>query len=166
MHAPADPEPGAGLWALPGIDQALRALYRDERQLSYLEIAEQLSTQFDCTISRNSVAGRVSRLQLPKRRTLGQHPRPAGAPKTPKTPKPMSLLEAPVMTIEPAIVPLEPDLPPGPLTVPGLEWRHCRWPIAGERELTEFCGKNRFGYSPYCPHHHGLAYTSPRVKWS
>lgn len=165
MHAPADP--GTGLWALPGIDQALRALYRDN--LSYLEISKQLTLQFDCTVSRNAVAGRVHRLRLPKRNTLGTrvtHARPASI-KPRKTRKPASLLqEVPVMTVEPDTIPLEPDPPPGPLTIPGLEWRHCRWPVSGEREHTEFCGSARYGSSPYCPEHHQRAYTSPRIKWT
>jgi hypothetical protein len=47
---------------------------------------------------------------------------------------------------------------PQPLRIIDLDSRHCKFPIGGEGEFTEFCGEERVVGWPYCSAHIARAY--------
>jgi GcrA cell cycle regulator len=44
------------------------------------------------------------------------------------------------------------------VTLMELNGRTCRWPVAGEREKTLFCGQRPVKGKPYCEGHYAIAY--------
>jgi hypothetical protein len=66
---------------------------------------------------------------------------------------------------EQAVVSDQSDAPEGDpvqtVALIDLTRQMCRWPIGDPKsEHFGFCGARREGLSPYCQHHHGIAYQS------
>jgi GcrA cell cycle regulator len=134
-------------------------------------------------ITRNAVIGKVSRLGLPRRKTMaringtrhrGKHqPHPWHKPKPQPTAKPFVFGKGPA---SPTV-----QLPTLPLPMPtaddkarvsfaDLEHTHCRWPVGETLNALPttpvFCGLDRMPGSSYCMGHHARAFVplSPRLR--
>ncbi len=119
--------------------------------------------------TRNSVIGRVHRLNLAKRVTTVNAPRKKP---TPKAYNPGAFRKSRAKPAEMRVVPVK---PPRPQEVPPPEARMislmdltpftCKWPIGhpGEPGFA-FCGAVPFPNRVYCEHHARLAYMPPKAR--
>lgn len=120
----------------------LRKLW--EKGLSISQIGEELG------VSRNAIAGKVYRLQLPKR----QSPI-SGAATAPKSGQKKS----------DAIADMDASELPLKLALRTINWSRskCSWPIGDPKSTSfRFCGKAVVVGKPYCNEHCFDAYTTSR----
>jgi GcrA cell cycle regulator len=133
-------------------------------------------------LTRNAVIGKVSRLHLPRRKTvtrlagaagirnLGKHqPHPWHKPKPPQRPnfpasRAVFRTDAPPL---PVISPAEFDVPR--IATADLEPHHCRFPCVSDvREVGAFapifCGLKPVPGLPYCEVHSRRAFQPPQVR--
>jgi GcrA cell cycle regulator len=119
--------------------------------------------------SRSAILGKIHRLGLMRKK------RP---PPPPQPPKPAAVAPArrntQAITLAPRIVPrprvVVSTAPPlvGMRMVPllELEANWCRWPEDGDPQVKGigflFCGADRQGTGPYCPHHDHRSRSGPR----
>ena len=129
-----------------------------ELKKTFLETAAILNKQFGKSYTRSAIGGRAWRLRLCSPNAAA--PR-VGVPQ-PRTPARVAASEAQRKPAQPILrrviqmpYPIRCDDPEA-LNVPLVELRdsHCRWPVAGERAHTLFCGRLRLEASSYCPRHH------------
>lgn len=122
-------------------------------------------TQFLPGRSRNAIVGLAHRMGWGATRTLAK---PLALPlagarkgtlREPSAPRPL-----PPMPILPVLRPEPPPAPPvaGGVLLDDLKSTHCRWPSGNEPPYV-FCGATPKGLSPYCAHHHGMAYTKHKA---
>ena len=134
------------------LDEKLRALWA--QGLSMSQIAGQIGR------SKNSVAGRVHRLDLPPRGSPIFH---NGAKQEVKTERQHTrrLAEPKPKIKRQQVSPLLRRLNFAPL--PGAFVNGCRWPMWNntERATQRFCGAARHNHWPYCAEHGMIAY-APR----
>ena len=128
-------------------------------------------------VSRNSIAGKVHRLGLPKRQSpiLGKTASDAAsetASKTTKKAAPKTAKKTAPKTAGKTSVPITPPEPivwsedsPLKLVLRNLDWSRnkCSWPT-GDPQNTDFkfCGKKVVAGKPYCNDHCFEAYTTTR----
>lgn len=137
-------------------------------------IAEALTKQFDGTVSRSAIVSYYSRYpdKLKSAPLTGKLKAEAGTPLEPvakkKIKRPSMLLvstgthfAAPKKASAPAAVdPVTVTIPvPDPLLLRlfELERNHCKWPVAGDRENTLFCGADQVDNGPYCACHKAMS---------
>jgi GcrA cell cycle regulator len=130
----------------------LRELYGDG--LSCAEIAAELGGG----ATRNAVIGKIERMGL-NDGSCARKPRAARVAKAPAPPKIAEVSRSPeearaVVIIEEAPAPID------GVTLFAARENHCRWPLGDPRDLESFrfCGASKFGETPYCRAHHGLAF--------
>ena len=120
----------------------LEALWKKGLPIS--EIGKELG------VSRNSIAGKVNRLGLEKRRSPigsggGQGKAAGGRPQA-------------IQDMDPSELPLK-------MALRTIDWSHskCSWPIGDPKENEfSFCGKEVVQGKPYCNDHCFEAYTTGR----
>ena len=133
-----------GVWhRTPLLDARFHELLKATPKLTYTEIAQRLSVEFNVQFTKNSCIGHGRRAGVPKRQPPRNYagrrgrvlkPRPASVPKLQLTPRP------------------KPRPKPGTLTLMQLEPKDCRWP-EGDRAPFLFCGLPQLEGSSYCPAH-------------
>jgi GcrA cell cycle regulator len=128
----------------PGLDERLIELHGNP-DLSAQRIADQLSVEFNLSLSRNAVIGRTHRLKLAARPT----PPPSKKPR-------VRLSVVPPPPPKPVVV-----YPAGPVSLLDLDSGRCKWPVSGP-PAAQFCGMAQATGSPYCPMHSALAFNKPR----
>ena len=155
--------PEHGPWLTPGLVARLCELYEAPELLTYGDIATQLSAEFNLSLTRFSIVGKIFRLKLPSRNV------PAGRRTIADTRQQQPAEESITMTTEPSpeMIP-EPDEPKsrsytgyqrsiGQTSIDNLKSHHCKWPF-GTWPDTTFCGKHRHDSAPYCKAHCKEAY--------
>ena len=124
----------------------LKVLWKKDLPLS--EIGKELG------VSRNSIAGKASRLGLQKRRS------PIGG--TASKEKPSAGRTRSIQDMDPGELPLK-------LALRTIDWSHakCSWPV-GDPKTNEFrfCGEGVVQGKPYCNQHCFEAYTTGRESGS
>jgi hypothetical protein len=114
--------------------------------------------------TRSAISGKVARMKLRRGVNPGSkgHPAHNKGKKMPGRKKAIKKLpEAPHLFSagRPPPPPAPPDTPP-PQRVGVFELKtwHCRFPVAGDRASTLFCGGERYDRLPYCYDHCRVAY--------
>jgi GcrA cell cycle regulator len=121
-------------------------LHRDKRQLSFEQIAAELSAKFNIELSRNACIGKARRLGLPMRDS------------TPRPPRQRYLKPVKVERVEAPIEPIEarvPELRIGGLTIHQTREGDCKWPLGPMHAHPPFmyCGEPSLLGRPYCKTH-------------
>lgn len=132
------------IWTKPRVEM-LKAMWADG--LSGALIAHEFGLQ-GVVISRNAVVGKAVRLGLAREQrsplqSIRRHPGGVNRIFERKT-KPL-----PELT---------PALSANPVTLMGLESRHCRWPLGEPSHDMLYCGDTAELDQPYCSTHCRLAY--------
>ncbi len=136
------------------------------------EIAQRLTTELRCNMTRNAVIGKVYRMGLENGRTRGNY---VARPRKPRGPrKPRVAIGDRGWQAKPRMVPVvEPiavadeDIPTEQrCTLDQFTNETCRWPLPGD-PVEFFCGKldaDLAAGRAYCWHHFGRAYqaSAPR----
>lgn len=166
----------------------LRALHKILPELSFVDIAEQMSIAFNVELSKNACIGMARRLQLPERKThkftkatramieARRHmhkppPKPTTKPRPRPQPQPPSdKVVVPIIaeqsqqphwrpgSIWPVEVPMLPASS-GRKTLYQLSHRDCRFPL-GSGPPYAYCGNTVQLKSTYCPHHHRVMFNN------
>jgi hypothetical protein len=125
---------------------------RQAEGVSQGQIADELNR------SKNSVAGKVFRLKLPRAdkvlvfRTPKSRPKHSPKPRPPKSAQPM------VKKVKPPTLPPE-DPPKDGVPLIKLRHHHCRNVVGrGKDGLATYCGKPRKWQSSFCDAHHKIFY--------
>ena len=137
-------------------DAAMRQCLADG--MTFKETAEFLTERFGRRYTRSAIGGRCNRIRVQSlnppacRKGAKQEWTPAREAASQARRKPAQPL------IQPRVIPMRCDDVEA-LNVPLVELRdsHCRWPVAGERAHTLFCGRLRLEASSYCPRHHDIS---------
>ena len=131
----------------------LRALWADGH--STAEIGRRLG------VSKNSVVGKVHRLDLPGRPSPIRPPG-SGTPRPRPHPRPPRLADImPLRSVPPEPVQPRPAIAPR-IDPPVLGTLPCCWPIGQPKTASfRFCDQPNEAGKPYCPEHCGLAYERP-----
>ena len=131
-------------------------------------------------VSKNSIVGKVHRLQLPARpspirkksdkeketavETTEKTSTPAKAEKKSETTENTAKAHVHKETVVPQATP-EKKIVPGKLKLTDLDNHTCRWPIGDPKdENFHFCGKKVRVGQTYCEEHSALAYVKPTKK--
>lgn len=144
----------------PRIDDRMRELHA--LKLSFTDISARLNADFGLSTTRNACIGRGRRIGLEKRAW------PPPRPVMPKPPKPRRSRKGKKRWIPPPappIVPEEPEVIPGRLTMLQLGRQTCRWPSGTNAPYT-YCGDPIYDDRPYCHAHCKLSYQKPEKTWS
>lgn len=125
----------------------------DNAEISYADIAQILSREFDVCLTKNSVIGKARRLAISKRDPKS----PAKTRSSPEIPAmPRFVFEPPYLA------------PPGPrndmITILELTHNTCHWPH-GDNPPFLFCGKPVRKAAVYCPYHYGISYGHVRQEF-
>jgi hypothetical protein len=124
-------------------DKIAYALFQKQCGLSASQIAESLGT------TKGSVLGKFRRMGLSKPLVRRTDVRP-----TTKVPKGKAYVAA---KREALAKNGNPHLPPGSLSILDLKADDCRWPVT-DRPPHLFCGRVKWGGSPYCAEHSSRAW--------
>lgn len=151
------------------------ARFTDEEDQTIREMAgaRKSGTDIAATLNRarSSIIQRARRLGMPLRGKDG--PAKPAAPKPPKVKaaKPVKLLAGNIAnkresrTHDPVFKHVTPSVPLRPLMVALIDLRPnmCRFPVAGDRADTLFCG-HPMEQRAYCAAHARLCYTAPEAR--
>jgi GcrA cell cycle regulator len=132
-----------------------------EDGMTFEQIRAAVNDRFGTNYTRCAVAGRVMRLGLKSKNPPAA---PKGVPQA-RTPARVAASQArrkPAQIIPRRVIQMSTPVRRDDveaLNVPLIELRdsHCRWPVAGEREHTLFCGRLRLEDSSYCPAHDAVS---------
>lgn len=111
-------------------------------------------------VTRNVIIGKVHRLQqaglLPHRGNMRPVAAVARQPRVKAAKAPSPAVGAPVPELHPDFA----------QTIEAVGKAHCRWPIGDPvDEQFRFCGRPKFGESPYCEGHFTVSY-QPKKTWA
>jgi GcrA cell cycle regulator len=139
----------------PELDNRLTELHKITPQLSFTQIAKEMSGEFDLRLSRNAVIGRAHRIGLPARSVVNITRRP-------RKPKLVKLIRSmPIKDFKP-IEPICQQVPDneGRMDLLSLTIKTCKYPF-GDRAPYRFCGGCTSEDTPYCAEHIKLTYREP-----
>jgi len=147
-----------GPWLKPGIEARLIELHGEG--LSFREIAEKLSAEYDVTLTKNAIAGRCHRLCL----KLRVKPRAYGPKEIRKRKRKPIMIEVKIIEPVEVVEPVEEFKPPlEGIDLLDLQFDDCRFPF-GEHPHIRYCGKPQFRRS-YCCEHFEKSYVVPKMRW-
>ena len=149
------PLPGVRVWTEPLVAR-FKALLEQFPRLSYSQIADQLTTEFNIPLTKNSCIGYGRRIGVPKRQPpaqgtrgswlFAQPPHKPSRPRRPRVPKQRlpKFIRQPTRTFD-------------KLQIWQLERGECRWPV-GDHSPILFCGRPQMENCSYCLPHARLSY--------
>ncbi len=163
-----------GGWTQEIIDCAKQA---KSNGLSASQIANRIERRFGVIFTRNSIIGMLRRLQKNPNQKPNRTARRVPARSAPVAPPPGHPLHGLPLIVVKKTAPQTPSGPrtpePAPILradgqphiLPSLPRGACKWPVAGEGKLTQFCAApQREEGAPYCEFHMRLATQRPVAK--
>jgi len=123
--------------------------------LSFRAATIALNAEFNVSLTSNACIGMAHRIGLPTK---------DGKPRTPQQPA-HRRRRVKVIRVDAPIVPEQPRLVPGSVSIDGLRDGICKWPLGGtfDRPPYAYCGEAAREGRSYCEDHCNTAYSRPRI---
>jgi GcrA cell cycle regulator len=127
--------------------------------------ASEIAERLDIDVTRCGIIGKVHRLGLTPRKSAEFKPGPPPERRGPIVRRPVFIAprvrkEKPVLDVS---KPTEPKPRMRRLQFMQLKTTHCKWPFGDPHgHPFYFCGADKDGGVPYCPHHMVKAFVKPR----
>jgi GcrA cell cycle regulator len=156
---------GAGIWATPDLDAALRRKWEDGESCSQIAVA--INTEFGTKFTRNAIIGVVTRKALAKRKRKTEARAPAkrshrkrmfAITTMPQAERPVP--QRPPPSVVDQAIPIEQRR-----TLMQLTNRTCKWPVGDPGTPGFFfCGAEALQPFPYCESHCLRSYDSSYIR--
>ena len=119
--------------------------------LTASQIANALTAETGRTYTKNSIIGKMHRMQAAGRAESRKSPIKRAEP------RPRADRRIPIPAPRRAIV-CDDSLPLGSVTILQLRRHHCRFPLGDPRDDMRYCGAQAMDERPYCQKHHEICY--------